>query len=292
MKPQRRTIVAGAAGAALSAAVLVTVYEGRVMLANAHGSVTLGPGEHGSAAQGSAPTRSAQGQENALLWSNSVLQARVHKLEEELRKPEQQADESDGSDKRFVREERNPSWAAREEQLVRERLTRFLGVDGDRASVECRQTCCELMMDSPSWKKAEKEIWSDVGIGHFVSKGFSVSQQTPENDTELADATFCLQPQDVQPRADADRGAERQALLAASRSAVEACMRGQSQPLDFESHLRLDEAGAVKGVTSIADPVGHGAAACVEQAILAAARFAPTTKETGVTIELHLKPLP
>ncbi len=55
MKLSRQHIVAAGVGAALSAAVIVTVYEGRVLLASPRGSVAVGPGERARAEAGSAP---------------------------------------------------------------------------------------------------------------------------------------------------------------------------------------------------------------------------------------------
>ena len=52
---QRKTLGAGAAGAAIATALIVTVYEGRVLLANDRGQVAIGPGQTGTAAPGTAP---------------------------------------------------------------------------------------------------------------------------------------------------------------------------------------------------------------------------------------------
>jgi ferric-dicitrate binding protein FerR (iron transport regulator) len=53
----RQGLKAGVLGAALASALLVTVYEGRVVLANDDGEVALGPGERGRAGDSSAPSR-------------------------------------------------------------------------------------------------------------------------------------------------------------------------------------------------------------------------------------------
>lgn len=45
MNAKKLAVVSGAAGAALSAVVLVAVYEGRVKVKNAHGEIDVGPGE-------------------------------------------------------------------------------------------------------------------------------------------------------------------------------------------------------------------------------------------------------
>jgi len=59
MKLSRQHVVSAGIGAAVTAVVLVTVYEGRVGFANDRGSVTLAAGEQGRAAGGSAPARVA-----------------------------------------------------------------------------------------------------------------------------------------------------------------------------------------------------------------------------------------
>lgn len=53
----RQGLKAGMLGAALASAVLVTVYEGRVVLANDEGEVALGPGDRGRARASDAPSR-------------------------------------------------------------------------------------------------------------------------------------------------------------------------------------------------------------------------------------------
>lgn len=56
---KHQAIKAGAAGAALASALVVTVYEGSVVLANDHGSVAVQAGEAGTARAVSAPVRSS-----------------------------------------------------------------------------------------------------------------------------------------------------------------------------------------------------------------------------------------
>jgi hypothetical protein len=57
MNPKLQSVVAAGAGAIVSAAVLVTVYEGKVRVSNAHGQVDVRPGEQAVAQDGLAPSR-------------------------------------------------------------------------------------------------------------------------------------------------------------------------------------------------------------------------------------------
>jgi hypothetical protein len=52
----------------------------------------------------------------------------------------------------------------------------------------------------------------------------------------------------------------------------------------------IDPTGEIYNVASKSDPLGHPAADCVEKAVLAAARFAPSTRVTGVPLRLSLEP--
>jgi ferric-dicitrate binding protein FerR (iron transport regulator) len=55
MKPSKPSVVSAAVGAALSAVVIVTVYEGRVLLASDGGEVAIAAGESATARAGAAP---------------------------------------------------------------------------------------------------------------------------------------------------------------------------------------------------------------------------------------------
>jgi hypothetical protein len=57
MNPKLQSAVAAGAGAIVTAAVLVTVYEGKVRVSNAHGQVDVRPGEQAVAQEGVAPSR-------------------------------------------------------------------------------------------------------------------------------------------------------------------------------------------------------------------------------------------
>ncbi len=57
MNPKLQSAVAAGAGAIVTAAVLVTVYEGKVRVSNAHGQVDVRPGEQVVAQDGVAPAR-------------------------------------------------------------------------------------------------------------------------------------------------------------------------------------------------------------------------------------------
>ncbi len=302
MRTRNKLLAAGATGVALSAAVLVTVYEGRVRLENEQGEVELAPGEQGTAADGAPPatvTMTARAERGDADSTREALQGRVRDLERKLRAAEDRLaavqSPSGGAPPDFVgqfdAEQRDSSWAPGQEQRIQERLTRFLGLERGSATVECRRTCCQIGLDAEELGRVGDDLSSDVGLKHLEGNGGG-SMSFAGREDGVARVILCLQPEDLQPGATrADRGEEREALLAASRPAVDACMRGAATPLDFETMLAVDPGGEIYDVTSRSDPVGHPAAACVEQALLGAARFAPSTRATRVPVRLHLVPL-
>jgi hypothetical protein len=304
VRSRNKLIGAGAAGALVSAAVLVTVHEGSVLLENAQGEVALGPGEQGRAAAGTAPARTGPDLVPAIAAASGsgALHGRIRDLEEKLRRAETMVAELQTQSGRssfpdFDAQERDPSWAPAQEGRIQDRMTRFLGIEG--AAVECRRTCCRIAVDREAWDRSEDpdrrigDLMSDAGLGHLAASGrrgvYSLSPEQSEDG--MGRIVLCLEPEDLQPRAGhADRGAEREAMLASSRPAVEACMRDAKTPLDLVSNLQIDEAGEIVDVITLADPLGHPAAACVERALLAAARFAPSNRQTSFGISLRLAP--
>jgi hypothetical protein len=92
------------------------------------------------------------------------------------------------------------------------------------------------------------------------------------------------------PEHQADRGAEREALLAAARPAIEACMAGAGAPLNLVIALGIDERGEIAHVKSDAEPLNHPASRCVERGILTAAHFAPSDRRTFIRVRLQLVP--
>lgn len=301
MSSRKKRLVAGTAGAALSAAVLVTVYEGSVRLENAHGQVELAPGEVGKAAgappvktEAAAPARLAAGGANP---GRSALQARERELEAALHQAEKKLAEartppggpSIRADKTFATEERDPSWAPALEQQIQERMTRFLGLARGRAAVECRQTCCQIVLESEDMLKVQHDLQSDVGLRHLYDQTESWSLTAGPG--SRPSVSFCLPSDNRELRSgQPDRGVEREALLAASRPAIDACMRGAETPMDFETAMGLEASGEIDRLESRSDPAGHPAVPCVEHALVGAARFAPSDRWSLFRIVLHLEP--
>jgi hypothetical protein len=296
----RNRLLAAAAGAALSAAVVVTVYEGEVLLENPRGGVELGPGEQGRAAAGTSPAELPSSVTGDARTAVQALQSRVQDLEQKLRRSEQQLAAAKGSPpdpanprKLFDAEARDPSWAATQERLIEERLTRFLGVDEGRATVECRHSCCQITFDLERDAQAAvlDDLQTDVGLNH-IERGQSAGRMFSTDGNGMTRVNHCVKREDrgPGPGQQPDRGAEREALLAAARPAVEACMKGAQEPLELVSALIIDQSGAISHVKSDADPLSHPASECIEQAILAAARFAPSDRGTAINVRLHLDP--
>lgn len=61
MKPSKQSVIGGAIGATLAAAVVVTVYEGGVVVAGTHGSSKVAPGERATLTAEGAPTVAVAG---------------------------------------------------------------------------------------------------------------------------------------------------------------------------------------------------------------------------------------
>jgi ferric-dicitrate binding protein FerR (iron transport regulator) len=301
MRSRNKSLAAGGIGAAVTAAVLVTVYEGRVLLGNEQGEVELGPGEQGTAEVGAPPVAAAPaaGASRDASATKSALEARVRELEDKLRQAEKTLGDGKapaggpsvpGGEEQFAAETRDPSWAPEREERIQERLTRFLGIAPGNATVECRRTCCQIDTDAEDWPGVVQDVQSDVGLWPLAGKNGGSHGFVGGKDGKRRVIT-CVDPEDRWPAPPRpDRGVEREALLAAVRPAVEACMRDAKEPLDFETMLAVDPAGEIFNVASKADPLGHPAAECVEKAVLAAARFAPSTRRTGVPVRLSLEP--
>jgi hypothetical protein len=296
MRSRNKILAAGGIGAAVTAAVLVTVYEGRVLLGNEQGEVELAPGERGAADDGAPPVVAESAAAAAVdpITSKSALEARVRELENKLRQAERMlgdgkpaVDSAALADQQFAAETRDPSWAPEREQRIQERLTRFLGIAPGGATVECRRTCCQIDLDMEDRQMVFEELQSDIGLYHLGRGGMAFTTGKEGADR----VTQCLPPEELQAGPSrVDRGMEREALLAASRPAVEACMPGAPTAVDFETKMVIDPAGVVLDVKSRTDPVGHPAASCIEEALVAAARFAPSTRVTVIPIHLHLEP--
>jgi hypothetical protein len=295
-----KLLVAGGVGAALSAAVLVTVYEGRVLLENPRGQLELSPGEQGrvaSAAPAAAPDPTAATAETDS--SVHALQNRVRDLEHKLNRSNEElaAARRTGapdSARMFEAEERDPSWAPDRERRIEERLTRFLGVEEGRAAVECRRSCCQITLDLESDEEKAAvitDLQTDVGLNH-LDRDRSIGRMFGSDENGMTLVTLCVNREErgPGPAHHPDRGAEREALLAAARPAFEVCMATSREPLDLATALSIDKSGAISNVESDAAPLNHPASECVERAILSAARFAPSDKDTFIHVRLHLDP--
>ena len=293
-----KLLAAAAAGAALSA-VVVTVYEGRVRLENAHGQVELAPGQQGTAADAAqvvAEGAAAAGAGDAHLGGGGLL-ARVRQLEQDLDQAKRKLAEAESragqrpvpANAKFAAEERDPSWAPALEQKIQGRLTRFLGLEPGRAAVECRQTCCEIVLDHEAMLRVQDDLQSDVGLRHLYDQPESTTMSGGEDDR--VSTTFCLPADHRELRTgQPDRGVEREALIAAARPAIDACMRGAETPVDFTTNMGLEASGEIDRLESVSVPVDHRAVECVERALVGAAHFAPSDRWSLFRIVLHLEP--
>jgi hypothetical protein len=70
----KQQVIAAGVGAAIASTVLVSVYEGRVLLANEHGKTVLSAGEQGSARSGRAPDALAQNNDAVASKNGAIAQ--------------------------------------------------------------------------------------------------------------------------------------------------------------------------------------------------------------------------
>jgi hypothetical protein len=132
--PDRPNVSGMAVGVALGVAMVVTVYEGKVLLARSGGEIDLGPGQSGAVSAGGAPQRVAQPAERGgkpmagvpRFDETQSLRARVAEQERELARL-RSSSEANGK--------------------VRDERSRF--VDPSHEELLARVERCEVRFDSP-----------------------------------------------------------------------------------------------------------------------------------------------
>jgi hypothetical protein len=274
---------------------MVTVYEGKVLLANEQGGVELQAGEKATARSGSAPAKSGDERGDARSSSSLDLVRENQQLRDELAamraRPNSPGETSEQKQMRswYDDEERDPIWAPKQESTVRARLERFLKIHAEDAAIDCRHRCCMVTMEEDAFDEISLEIQSDVGLGH-MSEEWRLAPYPPAAEyPEFVNATFCFE-RDSPPVATPDRGVEREALLATAAAALQQCASSLEVPLRAVIELYVEKDGSIGDLKTEFVPSGIPASACIDDAIVGAASFAPSAKTSRVPVIVKLNP--
>jgi len=293
MKLPRQGLVGAAIGAAVTAGVFVAVFEGKVSLANHSGRVDVAAGQSAQIVSG--------GDANAgppALTSTNVVRFAPSAQPASHVEPVANGTAAAASTASppssampapvdwFARQARDPEWAPAQEQAIRARLQKHLGISPDRFQLECRTRCCRARMPKSLFDEHDRALQSSVGLGGGEAEMASVLGEDEASGMIMEDVCF--------PRTgiagSPDRGAEREALLASIRTELASCARGLTHEVAINIELTLDESGAVTKADTRSDPTGEPAAACVERAVVAAAAFAPASGTSWLPVNVTLPP--
>jgi RNA polymerase sigma-70 factor (ECF subfamily) len=181
------------------------------------------------------------------------------------------------------------AWARSMEEHIRGRVTRHGGISLGADDVECRSRCCAVRLTRSQYDGLQQDFLSSVGIGDLQPEQI-VRPARAATDGDAV-ATICFT-REGQPRPEdlPDRGAERARLLERAAPALAMCAAQADEAFLVDLVLILDRDGAVSDLKSSADYAGTRPARCAEQAILAAAAFAPAPVETKVPVTIRLEP--
>jgi hypothetical protein len=284
MKLPKQGLIGGAIGAAVTAGVFVAVFEGKVSLTNARGHVEVAAGQ-------SAQITSAG---DAHAGPPVMTPTNVVRLAPGAQPAEHVAPVASGTaaapssavtehrDPVLGREVRDPEWATAQEQAIRARLQKYIGISPDQVELECRTRCCRARMASSLYAEHQRELGSSVGLGGGDDE--TSVMYGDDDDAQRIVAKVCFRRADREP----DRGAEREALLATIRTELASCARGLAHEVAISVELTLDESGAVTKADTRSDPTGEPVAACVERAVVAAAAFAPGSEGSRLPVNVTL----
>ncbi|HEY0480699.1 MAG TPA: hypothetical protein VGD37_24455 [Kofleriaceae bacterium] len=140
MKLPKQGLVGGAIGAVVTAGVFVAVFEGKVSLANDRGRVEIAAGQSARIASAS----EAKAGPPAMTGTNVVRLAPGAQQPDPVanataaRAATLSSKATGGGDPVLGREVRDPQWATAQEQAIRDRLQKYIGISPDRIELECR----------------------------------------------------------------------------------------------------------------------------------------------------------
>jgi chorismate mutase len=172
----------------------------------------------------------------------------------------------------------NPSWDAPRKQLVLDRLAK-LGVKLDAKQVECKRRCCRIAIDDETYDEHFRDIGT-LGLDFEPPDGSGIA-----NAGSTYMITKCWRASD-EPAP--DRLTERDALLAKVKPELERCAQSTSPTITLKLSLFIDTDGQIAKVDSNAKQLGQKAASCAETAVLQAAAFAPSPRNSEVPLTIVL----
>jgi hypothetical protein len=296
MKLPKQGLVGGAIGAVVAAGVFVAVFEGKVSLANQRGRVEIAAGQSAQIASGSGASAGppamtstnvvrlapgAQPPGHVEPAANGTAAAAAAAAN-----PSSASSDLTGQGAvRFAHEARDPQWAPAQEEAIRARLQKYIGISPDRVGLECRTRCCLARLTRSLYDEHARELQSSVGLGGG-DDDISNVYTGDEAGRGMVAAEVCF-PRTDTPRGP-DRGAEREALLSTIRGELVSCARGLSHEIAISIELTLDESGAITKATTRSDPAGEPAAECVERAVVGAATFAPASEISWLPVSVTL----
>ena len=269
--------------------MFVAVFEGKVSLANDRGRVEIAAGQSARIASGG----EAKAGPPTMTSTNVVRLAPGAQPPEHVEPvanatagpPATLSSKATGSaDPVLGREVRDPQWATAQEQAIRDRLQKYIGISPDRIELECRTKCCRARLPKALYDEHERELQSSVGLGGGEDESALLFG---DDEAGMIAERICFSRTDGR---GADRGAEREALLSTIRSELASCARGLTHEVVVSIELSLDDSGAVTKVDTRSDPTGEPAAACVERAVVGAAAFAPASEVSRLPVNVTLPP--
>jgi hypothetical protein len=286
MKLPKQGLIGGAIGAAVTAGVFVAVFEGKVSLANDRGRVEVAAGQSARIASGgdAKPGPPAMTSTDVVRLAPGAQSAEPVKPAANGTAIAAPSGGIDHGDSTFAREARDPQWATAQEQAIQGRLQKYLGIPPSQIEVDCRTRCCRARLARSLYDAHARELQSSVGFGGGDDEMSTIIDDDARRGIIAAQVCF--------PRTDAppgpDRGAEREALLAAIRSELAACARGLTHEVAISVELTLDESGAVTKAETHPDPRTEPAAGCVEREVVGAAAFAPASQVSWLPVNVTL----
>jgi hypothetical protein len=292
MKLPKQALVGGAIGAVVTAGVFVSVFEGKVSLANDRGRVEIAAGQSARIASGGDATAGPPEMTttNVVRLASGAQPAEPIEPVEPIGPVASRAAATAPSkltraaDSAFAREARDPQWAAAQEHAIQQRLQKYIGISPDRIELDCRTRCCRAWLPKALYDEHERELQSSVGLGGGEEET-SYLLGDDEAGRGMVGAQVCFRRTDGR---GPDRGAEREALLSTIRAELASCARGLAHEVLISIELTLDESGAVTKADTRSDPTGEPAAACVERAVVGAAAFAPASVVSSVPVKVTL----
>jgi hypothetical protein len=184
MKPSKDTAAGGAVGAALTAVVFLTVYEGKVLFANEQGSLELAAGDQASATAGEAPTQASSTDEGGKGATGGMASAAAAKppgscaaalssCQDQLAVVQADLEKFLPMEERFARSEPAPELEARLTPSMEKWLLTEKGGQPLTYNAECRGRVCSLeifLKKGESFSYAMSAIQSEWELRPWINR--------------------------------------------------------------------------------------------------------------------------